>query len=228
MFKPPEPFLGSATVKTKLTQLFSLSTPGMANSEKDSSIWTVLILLFCLLGLIILLVFLYKKLNREAEGEYTIQRMVFKEGGVRDRVRGMALALESRLAVRLWPGRDENEFRVEMGGIEDEEGQAEDTHEEEDDAEQRSKTEEQQSTSSDDDSSLEDLESGEQIRLTSEPARVEKEEEKEEKKEEEAGAGGGKGEASGGAGLLIDLKQFSGSATWSAEEVSEVSDVTQL
>uniref|UniRef100_A0A8C9XK53 Si:ch211-119e14.1 n=1 Tax=Sander lucioperca TaxID=283035 RepID=A0A8C9XK53_SANLU len=139
-----------------------------------SSLYTVLILFFCLIGLISLLIFLYKKLNREANGEYTVRRLVYKEGGIRDRVRGTALALGTR-------------------------------------------------DTSDDNSSLEGSEAGGQARPTDQ-------EEAKGDTEEKVGDEEGKGEASGGAGLLIDLKPFSGSAIWSEEEGGEGkdSDMTAL
>lgn len=219
---------------TQLTQLFSLFTSGMTGSEKRlSSTWTLVILFFLLVGLVMLLIFLYKKLNRESNGEYTIWRMVYKEGGVRDQVRGAALALETRLGVQLWPHSDTEEYGSEMQEIQDEEmekggSQGSDSegddHKEEDNVEQCGKTEGKESGTSDDDSSLEGSEAGERTRLTDQPERAEKGEEKEER----VGDGEGKGETSRGAGLLIDLKQFSGSAIWSEEEGGEVSDVTAL
>lgn len=217
-----------------LTQLFSLITSDMADSEDhSSSTLTVLILFFSLMGLIILLIFLYKKLNRETNGEYTVQHMVYKEGGVRDQVRGATSALGTCL-VQLCPHRDTDDYGAEMVEIQDEEGQMEkgdsegsvseeDDHKEEDNLEQCGKTEGKETDNSDDDSSLEGSEVGEQTRLIGEL-----EAEKGEEREEKVGDGEGKGEASGGAGLLIDLKHFTGSAIWSEEEVSEVSDVTPL
>ncbi|XP_039997090.1 nucleolar transcription factor 1 [Xiphias gladius] len=186
----------------------------------------VLILLFCLLALIALLIFLYKKLNRETDGEYTIRRMVYKEGGVRDQVRGAAFALGTRLGVRLWPGSETDEDGEEMQEVQDEEGQLEEggsqgrdsewddqQEKEDDDAETKGKGDD----TSDENSSLEGSEAGDQTRLTDHP-------EAKEETEEKVGEGEGKGEASGGAGLLIDLKQFSGSAIWSEEEGGKDSD----
>lgn len=188
---------------------------------------TVLVLFFCLLGLIVLLFFLYKKLNKEANGEYTIRRMVYKEGGVRDRVRGATLALETRLGVRLWPGGDTNEDGEGMEEIQDEEGRVEDGGSENSDSEGGDGEEEDEEDSveqengkggdTDDNSSVVSSEAGEEARLT-------------DQSEEKVGDGEGKAEASGGAGLLIDLKQFSGSAIWSEEGGGEgkESDVTAL
>ncbi|KAK5875898.1 hypothetical protein CesoFtcFv8_026928 [Champsocephalus esox] len=191
---------------------------------------TVLILFFCLLGLIVLLVLLYKKLNRDANGEYTVQRMVYKDGGVRDRVRGTVLALGTRFGVQLWPQSDDD--GEEMQGVQVEEGQVEDGgsqesdsegDEKENDEEQRSMAKEKDGDTSEDNSSVESSEAEEQARLTGQS-------EAKGEIEEKGDDGEGKGEASGGAGLLVDLKQFSGSAIWSEEEGGEGknSDITAL
>lgn len=199
----------------------------MADHEKTEnapSNTTVIILFLCLIGLIVLLVFLYKKLNKEANGEYTIQHLVYKEGGIRDQVRGAALTLWARIRL-LRPDQDANGCESEdeeMGQCGSQGSDSEgDNHDEEDDVEQCSKTEENKDDTSDEDSSLEDSEAEEQTKLTEQ---AEKGEEKLEKVEDQEG----KGEASRGAGLLIDLKNFSGSAIWSEEGVGEVSDVTPL
>lgn len=203
----------------------------MADSETtiSSSTRTVLILFFLLVGLIILLIFLYKKLNRETKGEYTIRNMLYKEGGVRDRVRGAASGL-----VQLCPHRDTDNYSAEMGEIQVEEGEMdkggtegsvseEGGHKGEDNLEQCGKTEGKDTDTSDDDSSSDGSEVVEQTRLMGEP-----EAEKGEEKEQKAGDGEGKAEAGRSAELSINLKRFTGSAIWSEEEVSEVSDVTPL
>lgn len=186
---------------------------------------TVLVLFFCLIALIVLLILLYKKLNRVATGKYTIRRMVYKEGGIRDRVRGAAVALETRLGVQLWPRSDTDEDGEEMQEVQDEEGQLEEGGSQGSDSEEEEEEKEEQcgevkgkgGDSSGDNSSVETSEGGEQTRLTDQPEAKGEMGEKEEEKEEKVGDGEGKGEASGGDGLLINLKQFSGSATWSEE-----------
>lgn len=209
---------------TLLTQPFSLFTSDMADSVAiSSSTRTLLILSFLLVGLIILLIFLYKKLNRETNGEYTIRNMFYKEGGVRDQVRGAASGL-----IQLCPHRDTDNYSAEMGEIQVEEGEMEkggeeDGHKGEDNLEQCGKTEGKDTDTSDDDSSSEGSEVVEQTRLIGEP-----EAEKGEEKEQKAGDGEGKAEAGRSAELSINLKRFTGSAIWSEEEVSEVSDVTPL
>ncbi|XP_039679091.1 uncharacterized protein si:ch211-119e14.1 [Perca fluviatilis] len=210
----------------------------MADSDNiiTPSTQTVLILFFCLIGLIALLIFLYKKLNREANGEYTVRRLVYKEGGIRDRVRGTALALGTRFGVQLWPqsdtGEDEEEMQ-EVGSqdVQSDEGGSQGSYSEGDDQEEEEEEEEDDDVekcgkggdTSDDNSNLEGSEAGEQARQT------DQEEAKGDTKEK-VGDEEGKGEASGGAGLLIDLKPFSGSAIWSEEEGGEGkdSDLTAL
>ncbi|XP_012730238.1 protein gar2 isoform X1 [Fundulus heteroclitus] len=207
----------------------------MAPSDK-----TVLVLFFTLVILIALLVFLYKKLNKEANNEYTIRQIVYKEGGVRDRVRGVALTAERHLGIQLWPQSDEDE--EEMQEVQDEERDVEagdsqqgsdgsdtdgEDEEEEDSMDRSGSTKEKDGNSSCGESSG----AGEEDRLMSDKPEEKEEvasqsEEKQEKEVKEEG----KAEASGGTGLLIDLKQFSGSAIWSEEGGGEGqgADVTAL
>lgn len=186
----------------------------MAEEESSFSL-IVLILFFLLFGLIAMLVFMYKKLNKETNGEYTIRNMVYKEGGVRDRLRGVALALETRLGVQLWPHDD-----IEMQEVRDEEAQVkiDDSQAREiEEKDGKAEEEEEDSDTSDEESHLESSEADEEARLNDEPESEEKE--KEDKTE---------GEGSGGTELLISLNQFSGSAIWSEEKVGEFSEVTPL
>lgn len=176
---------------------------------------TVLILFFCLLALMVLLIFLYKKLNKESNGEYTIRNIVYKDGGVRDQLRNVARALGTRFGVQLWPHDD-----MEMQEVRDEESQVQKGDSQVSESEEKDgKAEEEDGDSSDDESSLEDSETGEEARLTDEPERGEKREEKEEKRG---------GEGSGGAELLINISQLSGSAIWSEEPARGFSEVTPL
>ncbi|XP_040036616.2 uncharacterized protein LOC120821736 [Gasterosteus aculeatus] len=200
---------------------------GMTDTTDEKP--TVLVLSLCLIGLLLLLFFFYKMLNREAKGEYTVRRLVYKDGGVRDRVRGASLALGTRLGVRLWPWSDADEDGEEMREVEDEEGQLEEGGSQSSDSEgDGGEDGEQCSTSKgeEDDghrsSDYESSEAGELDRITDQgEARG---------TGEKVGDGECKGEASGGAGVLIDLKKFSGSAIWSEEEGGGrmLSDVTAL
>lgn len=156
---------------------------------------------------------MYKKLNKESNGEYTIRNMVYKDGGIRDQLRGVAVTLGTRFGVELWPSDN-----LEMQEVRDEEAQKGDSQVSERE-EKDGKAENMDNNSSDDESSLEDSEAGETARLTDEPERGEKGEEK----EEIVG-----GDGNGGAELLINLNQFSGSVIWSEEQVGEFSEVTPL
>lgn len=190
---------------------------------------TVMALSFTLIILIVLLVFFYKKLNREANDKYTIRNMVYKEGGVRDRVRGAVLAVETNLGVQLWPrGEDEEEEMDECAEGQHSDGDVEagtsqpesdgsetdGEDEQEDSVDHSGSTQEKEG----DNSSVEGLETGEEDRLMNNKleVRVEVEDKNDEKQEKEVKEES-KAEASGGTGLLIDLKQFSGSAIWSEE-----------
>lgn len=220
---------------TQLIPLFSLFLSGMTENTATS---TVVILSLVLLFLIVVLFVLYKKLNKDTNGDYTIENIIFKEGGVRDQVRGAALALETRLGVQLWPRSDTDEEGDEMQEIHDEEGlveegdrQGSDSEEDdqgEEEVEQSGRTKENGGDTSDENSSLEDSEGEEEETTLINQSKPEVK--KGEEQEEKVGDGEGKGEASGGTGLLIDLKQFSGSAIWSEEEGGKGNeiDVTPL
>lgn len=209
----------------------------MANSsEYKTSTPTVLILVFLLVCLVILLILFYKKLNKESEGKYTIRRMVYKEGGLRDRVRGAAVFLGDRLGVQLWPNSESGEDGEEMQEFGDEEGQTrehssqgcdneeDEQEEEEDNVEQSGERNGNRDDTSGDISSFFDSDMEERASLMDQ---LDAKGETGEKGEEKGGDGDGKGETSGGAGLQITLSHLSGSANWSAGE-GGVSDVTAL
>ncbi|XP_034020844.1 uncharacterized protein si:ch211-119e14.1 [Thalassophryne amazonica] len=199
-----------------------------------SSTHIVLILFFFLVFLIVVLIILYKKLNRETNGEYTIRRMVYKEGGIRDWMRGSIMVLETHLGVRLWPRGDENSDGEEVEEMQDEEKKVENrsprsstkgAEQEENGVAVCGEMKGDKGDTSDDTSSLESLNAEEQTKLVNQPEMEGETEEMGEQVEEKD-----KGEVSGGTGLLIDLKQFSGSAIWSEEnkEEGKDSDVTAL
>ncbi|XP_043953024.1 acidic leucine-rich nuclear phosphoprotein 32 family member B [Gambusia affinis] len=199
---------------------------------------TVVALSLVLLVLVVLLVFFYKKLNKEANNQYTVQNIIYKEGGVRDQMRATALAVETRLGVQVWPrGRNEEDEMVE---IEDEEGAVEsgdnqsdgsstdgEDEQEEDSVDHSGATKENEEDNSDAESS----EAGEEDGLIdNKPEENEEVRDNSEEKQEKEVKEQGKAEASGGTGLLIDLKQFSGSAIWSEQkgDESQGGDVTAL
>lgn len=180
---------------------------------------------------------MYKKLNKETNGEYTVQRMVCKEGGVRDQVRGAVMTLETCLGIQLWPKGDPDEDGEEMEEVQYEGGMVErrsqwsdgkiDEHGERSDVEECGDTKGDGDDTSDNNSSLEGSEIGKRARLTDQEEAKGETEGIRGEKEVKLGDEEGKGGASGGAGLLINLNQFSGSAIWSEEE-SKASDVTAL
>uniref|UniRef100_A0A1A7WUB7 Uncharacterized protein n=1 Tax=Iconisemion striatum TaxID=60296 RepID=A0A1A7WUB7_9TELE len=188
---------------------------------------TVGILVVVLLLLILLLFCSYKELNKQANGKYTIQQILFKEGGLRDQ------ANNAVMTVRAWIGMlpEGNEEEEEMQRVQFEEGQEEGSQQESDndgENEQDGNSEEQSSNTNDkedDKSSLDGSEAEERIRLIDTPEVKIEMVDKQDKVEEH-----GPVEVSGGTGLLIDLKQFSGSVIWSEEGGGEgqSSDVTVL
>lgn len=212
-------------LKLTLDCCFSL---GMASPS--SSNWTVVILSLFLVLLCVLLVYFYKKLNQQANGQYTVRRLVYKEGGVRDQVRGVALVVGTRLGIQLWPSDDSDKSGEEMQEINDEEegldrggskGSEDKGGDEEREEEQWSDTESKDSGTSADDSGPE---AGEDASLMCEPKEAQVMEERAEKEKGEEG----KREDSGSSELAIDLKQFSGSVIWSEEQMDDVNDLTQL
>lgn len=183
---------------------------------------TVGILACCLICLLLLLLFLYKKLNREADGEYTIRNIVYKKGGVRDRARGAAVAVETRLGIQLWPHSDEEGEERSM-----EEGQASCSQQGDDtdgEDEQDQDSEDQSGSrqgEEGDKPSLDSSEPGEQDRLLDNPEENDEREQKQEVPQDNAEAVGTE--------LQIDLVQFSGSVIWSEEgDEGKSSDVTEL
>ena len=170
------------------------------------------------------------KLNRETSGQYTLRRMVYKEGGVRDRVRGGVGILETRLGRRLWP-LNENEEEVEGEESEDERDVEEGSKRGESEGEEE-KEEDEGDDSSNDYSSLE----GCNLRGRAEGAeeregrresmgKMERQEKKDEAREDGGvKAGAEEGEGNRGGDLQIGLKHFSGSANWSEEKKKQDDD----
>ncbi|XP_023665116.1 uncharacterized protein [Paramormyrops kingsleyae] len=192
-------------------------------SESQSSLTTVILLIFLLAILIVALIYLYKKLNRETDDKYTVHELIYGEDGARQRLQNGVQALESSLGIRIWPRKREEaegedveeqreehqEDRVEVPDIE--QGQ------EHDETSLDKKAEEEDD--SDDYSSMEGVDLREKAKL--------KENMEEGENEEEEREGGGAGSGVGG-GLLVDLKQFSGSAIWQEEKVEVTVDSCDL
>lgn len=150
---------------------------------------------------------------------------------MRDQVRDVALVVGARLGIQLWPIDDSDKSGEEMQEINDEEGglerggskESEDEGDDEEREEEQynSDTESRDSGTSADDSGSE---AGEDATLIGQPKEVKVTEEGVEKERGEEG----NTDANGSSELAIDLKQFSGSAIWSEEQMTEVNDVTQL
>lgn len=214
-----------------MTPSSDTTIPVEDKTTSDKVVWTLLI---GLIILVLLLVLLYKKLNKDTSGQYTIRRMVHKDGGIRDRVRGAVVVLETRLGIRLWPQSEGEEEGEEMQDVRDEEGDADrgDERGESEGEEEKDEGEGRGDNSSDDYSSLEGSDLRERAKLTGqEDAKGEMEGKTEEKRAEKGesredggsqeGKEGGEGGGGGGGGMLIDLKQFSGSAIWSEDKKDE-------
>ncbi|KAK2860601.1 hypothetical protein Q7C36_004767 [Tachysurus vachellii] len=203
----------------------------MANTSSDSTV-PVLILFFILVILLIVLFYLYKRLNHETKDQYTIQRLVFSEGGLRDRVmRGIAV-VEARIDNMRSQAHDEEQALSsnEDGGVDKEEGEdnAGQGHGENEKTDE--KAEEDHNDSSDDYSSI-DLK--ERVKLNNSKDEKKEKEQEEEKVAKDGANGDGSKPVEADVkneervGLLVDLKTFSGSAIWS-EEKKEESNVTAL
>lgn len=191
---------------------------------------TILVLFFILAALLILLFFLYKYLNKEANGKYTVRRVVYRKGGLRDRARGAAVALGNRLGVQLWPQSDTDQD--EENGEDEEETNSEgnNSSDEVNDAAQVDKrksgsvAEDDNAKGGSGDGSESSADDEEQTEARPEPESKPEAAETEEAKDEDVQENKA-GETS--APIVISLNQFSGSVLWSGEENGE-GDVTAL
>ncbi|KAG7273430.1 LOW QUALITY PROTEIN: hypothetical protein CRUP_023655 [Coryphaenoides rupestris] len=203
------------------------------DDKRTKSRTTVVLLFFFLLFLVLLLLFLYRRLNKKTNGQYTVRNMVLGEGGLRD---GLAHAAFTHLGIRLWADRDsvEAERRSDNESEEAEEGEEGrrwrrgwGEEEEEGGVEEapvlkgREGDEEADASVHDDDLvtlQIDELPSASEtsklivVVATVEEVKKKDEEEEEEEEEEEQDQ-----EQQQGAGLLIDLKKFSGGAMWAEE-----------
>ncbi|XP_061139381.1 uncharacterized protein si:ch211-119e14.1 [Syngnathus typhle] len=110
--------LHSKQVKSAALNIFFSYEPLVHDVGMATAI--VVLLFFIFVILLLLLIVLYKKLNRETNGQYTLQRVVYGEGGLRDRARTMAAVLENRLGVQLWPHGSSDEDGEEMQDFQEE------------------------------------------------------------------------------------------------------------
>ncbi|XP_030636773.1 cilia- and flagella-associated protein 251-like [Chanos chanos] len=204
---------------------------GCADTDASGTDPAVVLFVFLIL-LVILLICSYKYLNRETDGRYTIRRLVYQPGGVRDRLRDGVRVVETRFGVHLWPEPREDEEAMgqgegQGGEEEDEEkacGGAGSDAEEQEDGAGKEEDREKGDDSSDDYSSI-DLR--ERAKLKNEDKK-EAEGSDEQKQEEQRAEEGEKSEER--VGLLIDFKPLSGSALWSGEKKDdeESADLTAL
>lgn len=198
--------------------------------DETTATKTVLTLFFILVLLILLLVYLYKRLNRDSNGQYTVHRMVYKQGGVRDQLRRAVRVLEGWLNVRLWPRGEEEEYEVneetkdlvEQDKDVESVGKRAESEEENDEEEnyEKERDEENGDGSSDDCSSqqgsdLGQIATAEVSRLSEREMIVKRDALGENKQDEEEQSDSEEDNRSGGAGLQIHLKQCAGSAIWS-------------
>ncbi|KAL0970362.1 hypothetical protein UPYG_G00240970 [Umbra pygmaea] len=212
----------------------------MTDFKDETSNHVVWILLALLFVVFVLLVYFYKKLNRQTDNQYTIHQLVYGEGGARDWVRDRVRRLEVLSGRRLWL-LSENAMDAREEG--DQEGYVEKGSKggESQNDEQEGGGDE----SSDDYSSLGgvDLVSkkvtdvkeerrgsrGSRGSRASRGSRGRRQDDHKDDGESEAGAAGG--EESGRGGLLVDLHPFSGSAIWSEDKQEggrDSEDVTAL
>ncbi|TRY92547.1 hypothetical protein DNTS_029822 [Danionella cerebrum] len=172
---------------------------------QNSAESTILSLLFFWLLLVLTLVFLYKKLNAQTNGQFTVQRLVLGPYGLRDRLRQAVGLVENRFAIRVWPRpRNDDDYDDEQEQENEEDGSI--------DLREKAKVEMEDETRE----TSEPKEEVENLReeLNEDEAEGEQEITEEVKNEEKVG-------------LLADVKPFAASAIWS-EENKDGNDLTVL
>lgn len=189
----------------------------------------VIALLFIWLILVLALVFFYKKLNKDTNGQYDIQRLILAEGGLRDQLRQGVGVVENRLGVRIWPQpiEEEEDLRVNEGTDEEDNDKQNESHAEE---EEEQENHDIKDDSSDDYSSI-DLRERANMRIENKNGEKAEAEEDKEKQEEATGEDEKHGKELKNeekVGLLVDFKPFTGSAIWSEQSKDEGNDLTAL
>lgn len=210
------------------------SSVTMPDNNEPSSTPLILALLFFWIILVLVLIYLYKRLNRDTNGQYTVQRFVYKEGGLRDRVI-QGIEAVNGFVERIRPqNRDEEALggdeEMNRGEDEEEEGEEEGDSEGQNETNADRDEDEAKDDSSDDYSSVDLRERVKQNNSTEEQKikeeqKEETKDENEEKENEHKEEEGEKDEER--VGLLVNIKPFSGSAIWSEEKTDE-SSVTAL
>ncbi|XP_016097560.1 nardilysin-like [Sinocyclocheilus grahami] len=186
--------------------------------NKDNTA-TVLALLFIWIILVLALLYFYKKLNADTNGQYTVQRMVFAPGGLRDRLRQGVGVVENRLGVHIWPQRHDDEENIGDNDEEDKEGEGRDKQNDSYTEEGEQQEHDDDRDDSSDDYSSVDLRERAKMQM----------EEKEEKEEAAAGEEDKSQEVKNEekVELIVDLTPFTGSAIWSKEN-KDGNDLTAL
>ncbi|KAG5261237.1 hypothetical protein AALO_G00301570 [Alosa alosa] len=197
----------------------------MTNSNTPGTTIGVLVALFIILfGL---LVYLYRRLNRDTENQYTVRNIVLSEGGLRDRVRSGVVAMEARLGIHLWPRpRPSSEEEEVIGDSQPATNEDVETGQNERSgdvaAEDKNEHADEGDDSEDDYSSMGGTDLRERAKLMKDVDEGDDQQEGERRR-------GGEGKEEEGerevGGLLVNLQEFSSSAIWSEEKKDENEDV---
>ncbi|XP_026122410.1 high mobility group nucleosome-binding domain-containing protein 5-like [Carassius auratus] len=204
---------------------------GSHKSNEADNTAVVIALLFIWIILVLAFLYFYKKLNTDTNGQYTVQRIVFAPGGLRDRLRQGVGAVENRLGVHIWPQQRDDEETIGGPDKEDEGGEGQDKQNDSYTEEGEQQEHDDDRDDSSDDYSSVDLR--ERAKMQAEKKEEDKAEEDKEKLKEGEAAAAGKEETSEEVKnaekveLLVDLKPFAGSAIWS-EENKDGNDLTAL
>lgn len=198
-------------------------------SDNDDKTSTIVILVFVLLALIAILFYLYRRLNRDTNDQYSIQQFFSKEGGFCDRVSNGITVVVDCLLTLFQNDQQENVRHVEEGNNNvDGDDHVEDVAEELDGGENKKEEQKEQheEDSSDDYSSI-DLKEKLRQNITEDGKKKEEECKIEVSGTMETGSKERDENNEERVGLLVDIKTLSGSAIWSEEKMQE-SDVTAL
>lgn len=205
----------------------------MSDKNNADSTPIVIALLFIWIILALALFYFYKKLNTDTNGQYTVQRILFAPGGLRDRLRQGVGVVENRLGVHIWPQQRDDEENIGGHDEEDEEGEGQDKQNDSYTEEGEQQEHDDDGDDSSDDYSSVDLRERAKMQMEKKEEKDKSEEDKEKWKEEAAAAAAGEEDKSEGVRnperveLLVDLKPFTGSAIWS-EESKDGNDLTAL
>ncbi|XP_066574687.1 uncharacterized protein LOC136764473 [Amia ocellicauda] len=184
------------TRTTTTTMAVKAMTKAISVTYTTDSTRPLIILILLLIFLLLLFFYCCRRLNKETQGAYSFKALRRAGGVAAERVAERVRALEDRLGVQLLP----------RGGEAEEQGEEEEEEEEEREEESERDVEQGNVDSKDDCSSEDDYSSLEGCDLRERGRQRQEEEEEEEEEGDVRGKEGG--------GLLVDLKEFSGSAIW--------------